>query len=112
MRGCPSGGVNVLSVYHELLLFTCYAKYDHRQESLGNNVYHVQTRVKVHKSKVVVFLHVTAGLEITRSLVMVSYVTGMCGCPFLSAIASTRSCPGNFLYTLSVLNVPSGPFLK
>ena len=35
------------SLYHELLLFTCYEEYDHGQESLGNNVYHVQTRVKV-----------------------------------------------------------------
>ena len=31
-------------LYHELLLFTCYGEYG--QESLGINVYHVQTRVE------------------------------------------------------------------
>ena len=34
-------------LYHELLLFTCYKEYEHGQESLGNNVYHVQTQVEV-----------------------------------------------------------------
>ena len=58
--------------------------------------------MKVHESKGLAFLHVIAGLEITRSLVMVSYVTGTCGCPFLSALASTKSCPGNCLYHLAL----------
>ena len=65
--------------------------------------------MNVHESKGLAFLHVIAGLEITRSLVMVSCVIGTCGCPFLSALPSTRSSPGNCLYTLSVLSVPSGP---
>ena len=58
--------------------------------------------MNVHESKGLAFLHVIAGLEITRSLVMVSYVTGTCGCPFLSTLASTISCPGNCLYHLAL----------
>ena len=49
-------------------------------------------------------LHVHGG----RSLVKVSYVTGMCGCPFLVRVNTTPSagsCSSSCFYTLSVLNV-------
>ena len=41
-------------------MFTCYEEYDHGQESLGNNVYHVHAdssgSVKVHECKVLAFM--------------------------------------------------------